>query len=188
MVIEDDNRLRYRCLLAWEGLAATGTTFAYTHHVFNFDPRVANVSVYFPRPGVVRIIPLLSTGDGIPDRAFLRRLRNYIKQDNIKNLTDKIQVRPPRVMLFRIRAELVLYPGAGNNIVYANATRALEYFLNTNYKIGRDINRASIMAALHQSGVANVRLAEPQANIVVRENQLARCEDYQVNISIYETD
>ncbi len=187
LILEDDARLRLRILLAWEGLAATGTTWAYVWHVYNFSPRVANVSVYSPFPGVVRIVPLMDEGDGQPTRDFLRSLRRYIKRDDIKNLTDMIQVRPPRFINFEIRAELVLYPGAGQTVVHANAMEAIKYYLNTNYRVGRDINRSSIMAALHQSGVSNVRLAEPKYNIVVKKNQIARCENITVNASIYET-
>jgi phage-related baseplate assembly protein len=185
-IYESDSMMRLRILLAWEGLAATGTVGAYLKHVYDFSPAIAHASVYSPRPGYVRIVPLLNIGDGVPPRTFLRALRRRINDPYVKNLTDFIQVRPPRFVDFDIRAQLIVYPGAGGNVVLANARRAVDVYLASNYQIGRDINRASIMAALHQSGVSNVRLAEPNANIVIQKNQIARCKEVNIEVSIYE--
>jgi phage-related baseplate assembly protein len=183
---ESDAMMRLRILLAWEGLAATGTVGAYLKHVYEYSPAIAHASVYSPRPGYVRIVPLLNIGDGQPPRVFLRGLRRYITNPYIKNLTDFIQVRPPRFVDFDIRAQLIVYPGTGSDVVLANARKAINTYLAANYRIGRDINRSSIMAALHQSGVSNVRLADPNANIVIRSNQIARCKTVNIEVSLYE--
>ena len=65
-------------------------------------------------------------------------------------------------------------------VVYAVArgdldAAALDAWLLSTRRIGRDITRAGIIAALYQEGVQNVALTSPGADIAISHQQAGHC-------------
>ncbi|MCR2922956.1 baseplate assembly protein, partial [Escherichia coli] len=58
----------------------------------------------------------------------------------------------------------------------------LQAYINAQHRLGRDIRKSAIYAALHVEGVQRVELVAPVADIVLNETQASYCTAYSVNI------
>ena len=56
----------------------------------------------------------------------------------------------------------------------------LDAYLAGSFRLGRDITRSAIIAALAAEGVQDVELTSPAANVVCNRLQAARCTDIDV--------
>lgn len=61
------------------------------------------------------------------------------------------------------------------------AQNALQSWLTQQGKIGRDVARSAIMAALHVQGVQRVELQEPASDLVIDDTQSARCTSFAIS-------
>ncbi|MBP8813923.1 MAG: baseplate J/gp47 family protein [Laribacter sp.] len=173
-VMESDDRLRYRCQMAFEGLSVAGPSGAYVFHALSASPEVDDVAVLSPSPGVVRVIVLPTTdARSVPD--LLDAVAAYLSDDSRRPLTDCVQVDEAARVEFEIEARLHMYPGPSPIPVIEAARMALDRYLSESRKIGYDVTMSGIYAALHQPGVQRVELASPAGNIVIDEASSALC-------------
>ena len=64
-----------------------------------------------------------------------------------------------------------------------NAARArLQAYITAQHRLGRDIRKSAIYAALHVEGVQRVELTAPVADIVLDETQASWCSQYSVTV------
>ena len=103
----------------------------------------------------------------------MRAARQAVTADEVLPLGMEIGVRPPEMIDFRISARLVLYPGADERLVLAEARSKLDGHLRTVGRINYDVTRAGIIAALAVEGVQNVLLDSPVADVVCGHGQIA---------------
>lgn len=85
-------------------------------------------------------------------------------------------------MNYHINAVLYLYPGPESEPIRTAAEDALRSWISQQGKIGRDVARSAIMAALHVQGVQRVELPEPVSDIVIDDTQAARCESFTITV------
>ena len=81
---------------------------------------------------------------------------------------------------YRIEAVLYLYPGPEIELILAEARSSLSRYINTQRRLGRDIRRSAIHAALHVSLVQRVELIHPVKDVVVLDHQAANCTGFSV--------
>jgi len=62
------------------------------------------------------------------------------------------------------------------------AEAKLKTYITAQHRLGRDIRKSAIYAALHVEGVQRVELAQPVADIVLDETQASYCSDYAITI------
>ena len=62
------------------------------------------------------------------------------------------------------------------------AEARLGAYISAQRRLGRDIRKSAIYAALHVEGVQRVELAAPVADIVLDSTQASYCTDYQIVI------
>lgn len=62
----------------------------------------------------------------------------------------------------------------------AAAKASLQRYIASQTRLGRDIRRSAIFAALHVEGVQRVELASPQADVVLNKTQAASCTQWSV--------
>ena len=77
--------------------------------------------------------------------------------------------------LFTVRAVLEILPGPDATAVLARRSAALQTYLKACQVQRTDVTRAGITAALMESGVKDVRLELPAANVAAGQGQLAVC-------------
>lgn len=126
---------------------------------------------------------VLSTeGDGAPAAALLSLVDETIQPR--RPLTDHVLVEGAAILAFSVEAELTLYSGPDAGLVLQAAEEALEAYLDAHHRLGHDITRSGLFAALHQPGVQNVTITQPAADLVVAPDQVAYCASDALAVSI----
>lgn len=173
-VWESDERLRYRCQMALEGLSVAGSRGAYVFHALSASPLVADVAVDSPQPGTVRVTILPTDHQAVP-AALLDTVSAYLSADERRPLTDDVQVQGATLVDYTVSATLLVYPGPSPAPVLTAARAALDKYLASVSRIGYDVTLSGLYAALHQAGVQRVQLDAPTADVVINTTSAARC-------------
>lgn len=171
-VMESDEDLRRRVLLAPDSYSVAGPASAYVFHALSANADVLDASAISPRPGEVTVSILSRMGDGTAPPALLAAVRALLAGDEVRPLTDRVMVQSAELVAFDVMAQLTLYPGPDAQLILATATTALEQLLATNRRLGRNISRSAMVAALHVGGVQNVNLVEPVADLLIEQTQV----------------
>jgi phage-related baseplate assembly protein len=168
---ESDADFRRRMVLAPEGFSVAGPAGAYIFHALSADSDVRDASIESPAPGQVVVTILSRSGDGTADPGLLATVFDKLNADTVRPLTDLLTVQSATIVPFAIEADIFFLNGPDQSLVTAQAQARLDDFLGATLRLGRDVNRAGIIAALHAEGVQNVILTEPAADIVITRAQ-----------------
>lgn len=182
-VMESDEDLRRRVLLAPDSYSVAGPASAYVFHALSADGDVLDASAISPRPGEVTVSILSRMGDGTASPELLAAVRDLLAGDEVRPLTDRVTVQSAELVAFDVIAQLTLYPGPDAQLILATATTALEQLLATNRRLGRNISRSAMVAALHVGGVQNVNLVEPVADLLIEQTQVPAAATIDVTIA-----
>lgn len=194
-VYESDTDFRVRVQLAFEGLSTAGPSGSYIFHGLSADGDVADIGVEAvefhmsgstvvidndahlasPEPGNVAISVLSRTGDGTAGAGLIAAVAAAINNERVRPLTDRVVIRSAAIVDYAVTATLYFYDGPSSATVLAAADAALDAYIASQRKIGYDITRSGIFAALHQPGVQNVTLASPAADVVIASYQAGHC-------------
>ena len=174
-VLESDDDLRRRMVLAPEGFSVAGPEGAYIYHALSASSDVLDASATSPSPGEVVVSVLSRTGDGTAPAGTLAAVTAKLTDQGIRPLTDHVTVQSAAIVNFAIVATLYFFSGPDRSVVLATARAQLDDYLATSRKLGRDITRAGIIAALHPEGVQNVVLTSPAADVVLTRQQAQHC-------------
>lgn len=182
-VYESDAELRMRVLLSLEGYTTAGSIGSYTFHALSADGDCKDVGVASLTPGHVTVAVLSRTGDGTAPQATLDAVTSALNAETVRPLCDTVAVESAQIVTYSILATLTVYPGTSQQQALAAATAAIAAYTEDMHRLGRDITRSGIFAALHQPGVHNVTLTTPAADIVVQWNQAPFCTATNVTVS-----
>ncbi|MEL6477619.1 MAG: baseplate J/gp47 family protein [Pseudomonadota bacterium] len=172
-VLEDDTALRRRVQLALEAATAAGTAGRYLFYSLSADGRVADAAITSPLPGDVLATVLSTEGDGTPDAALLQTVETALTDPEIRQLNDTILVAAATIIPFAIEATLFFKRGAAAEVAFNTATANLDRLLAEPARMGRDVRRSEIHAALHIEGVSRVDLIQPAADVVIAPTEAA---------------
>lgn len=173
---ESDEDLRTRVLLAPEALSVAGPEGAYIFHARSADPDVLDASASSPLPGAVLVTILSRTGTGAASPALVATVAAYLSAETRRPLTDNLTVQSAAIVDFVVTATVFTFAGPDSAVVLAASRARLDDYLARSRRLGRDITRASLIAALGGvEGVQNVILAAPAADLVLNRTQSARC-------------
>jgi phage-related baseplate assembly protein len=170
-VLEDDEDLRRRVVLAPEGFTVAGPEGAYIFHALSADADVLDASVASPTPGQVVVTVLSRLGDGSASAELLQAVTTAVSGDTVRPLTDQVVVQSATIVNYAIAAEIFTYEGPDSAVVVAQAQNNCAAYALAQRKLGRDITRSGLYAALHIGGVQRVVLTEPAADVVVARDQ-----------------
>lgn len=182
-VMESDEDLRRRVLLAPDSYSVAGPASAYVYHALSSSADVLDASATSPAPGEVVVSVLARTGTGAADAALLAAVEAVVGSDEVRPLTDEVTVQSAEIVEFDISAELTLYAGPDADIILAAANEALDSLLARQRRIGRDITRSAIFSALHAAGVQNVVLSAPAADVVIGNTEAAHLVNRSVTVT-----
>lgn len=173
--MEDDERLRDRIRLAPESFTVAGSSGAYEARVLAVSADIQAVTVTTPSPGVVDIRFVL-TGGELPDEAMCEVVREALHAEDVRPLTDLVQVGAPDVVEYAVTGRWYLRRSDAALLTSVTATveRALEeYRLWQRSQPGRDINPTRLISLLEQAGAKRVELDSP-AFTPLSATQIAR--------------
>lgn len=126
-------------------------------------------------PGTVNLTVLSREGDGAAPADLLEAVSDYCSDQTRRPLTDHVVVQTAEIIPFEIVASITTFAGPDSSIVLANAQAAAQAYVDTSFRLGRDITRAGLFAAINGPGVQNTILTSPAADIVVDRTQAAQC-------------
>ncbi|WP_455863791.1 baseplate assembly protein [Pantoea agglomerans] len=181
-VMESDDDYRVRIASAFEGLSVAGPSGAYEYHAKSADGRVADASAISPSPACVTITVLAREGNGQAAADLLAVVDAALNDEDVRPVSDRVTVQSAEIIEYSIDATLYLYPGPEAEPIRAASEAKLAAFISAQARLGRDIRKSALYAALHVEGVQRVELAAPVADVVLDKTQAAYCTGYSITI------
>ncbi|MDD0985334.1 baseplate J/gp47 family protein [Pseudomonas shahriarae] len=182
-VLEDYESLRERIQMAMEGLSTAGPRNAYIFHARSADGRVADASAISPAPAevVVTVQSALGNGTAAPD--LLTVVAAYLSDEDRRPVADRLTVQSAQVLPYTVVAVLYLNSsGPESEPVRAAAETRLAALVNARRRLGQEVNRSALDAALHIEGVKRVELPG-WADVVASLTQAPYCTAYKVTVA-----
>ncbi|MBA0216750.1 baseplate assembly protein [Pectobacterium brasiliense] len=181
-LMESDSDFRLRIQQSFEGLSVAGSVGAYQYHGRSADGRVADVSVISPSPASVTVSVLSREGNGSASPELVAIVATALNGEDVRPVADRVTVQSAAIVPYEIDATLYLYPGPEKEPVRAAAEQKLKAYVSAQHRLGRDIRRSAIYAALHVEGVQRVELTTPAADIVLTDAQASYCSGYRLGV------
>lgn len=163
-------------------MSVAGPTGAYEFHAMSADGRVADSSAISPAPAEVIVAVLARQGDGTASDDLLQAVSLALNDEAVRPVGDRLTVVSADIVYYSVDAVLFVYPGPATEPILAAAKAQLATYINAQRRLGRDIRRSAIYAALHVQGVQRVELSQPLTDVVLDKTQAAYCTDYNVII------
>lgn len=183
-ITESDEALRQRTQLSLEAHTTAGSRGSYMFWALTASGSVRDAAIENMGNGEIRVTVLAQGGDGTPDAALLQTVASALDDETVRPLSDQVSVAAPTVLPFTVTAELTLYDGPEASMVLAAAQAELDLYLNARFRLGHDVTRSGLFAALHREGVQNVVLTDPAADLVIAANEVAYCAPEAVTLTI----
>lgn len=181
---EKDDALRERAQMAMEGLSTAGPRNAYILHARNASGLVSDASAISPEPAHVTVSVLSVTGDGTPDQALLDLVAVALNDEDVRPLGDRVTVQPAQILPFSITGTIYLGSlTAEAELIEAQAHQRLMKLVTQRHRLGLDVRRSALDAAMHVDGVRFVELPG-WVDIVPNETQAPWCTA--INLTVVE--
>lgn len=174
-VMESDTDFRRRMVLAPEGYSVAGPEGSYIFHALSADADILDASASSPSPGEVLVSILSREGSGAASAALVAKVDAYLSDVTRRPLTDLITVQSAAIINYDVVATLHTYRGPDADIVLDAARTRLAAYVADCHRLGRDVTRSGIFAALHVDGVQNVDLIRPAADLIVSRQAAPYC-------------
>lgn len=179
---ETDTALRQRVQLAPHSFSVAGPELAYVYWARSADPDVADATAISPTPGQVVVTVLSASGDGVPASGVVDAVTELLTGP-VRPLTDEVIVQPATLVPFAIEAQLTVFAGPDQALLLQTALDSLNAHLAAARKLGRDVTRSALIAALHVANVQKVELLSPVADIAIDPSEIASVTDIDVTIA-----
>ena len=170
---ETDEGLRLRTRQRIIGFANAGGAAHYRYWALSASPEVADVEVDSPEPGRVRISVLAKGEEQTVSNAVLDAVRAVVLRDDIRVLTDTVEVVPAELIPVTVTARIWLYPDTPMAAFDAIEARFKEAFAAQS-GLGWDLTPSWVIGELHRPGVHKVELHSPTTDIRANANQAVR--------------
>lgn len=161
--LETDDSLysRYREALATYSTA--GPEGAYRFYAKSASADITDVKAISPAPGTVEIRVLLKGGE-LPEEEILQKIAKALSSDEIRPLTDKLEVKAPEKTDYQI--DLTYFTLKDDIVGVAELQKAVEEAVEKyknwqSEKMGRDINPSMLNKFLMEAGVKRVEIRKP---------------------------
>ena len=182
-VMEDYESLRERIQMAMEGLSTAGPRNAYIFHARSADGRVADASAISPAPAEVVVTVQSAQGNGTAAADLLAVVAAYLSDEDRRPVADRLTVQSAQELPYTVEAVLYLNSsGPESEPVRAAAETRLAALVNARRRLGQEVNRSALDAALHIEGVKRVELPG-WADVVASLTQAPYCTDYRVTVA-----
>lgn len=179
---ESDTALRQRVQLAPHSFSVAGPELAYVYWARTADADVADATAVSPTPGQVVVTVLSASGSGVPGSGVLDAVTEVLTGP-VRPLTDEVIVQPATLVPFAIEAQLTVFAGPDQGLLLQTALDSLNAHLAAARKLGRDVTRSSLIAALHVANVQKVELLSPVADLDIDPSEIASVSDIDVTIA-----
>ena len=170
---ETDEALRRRIRARIMGWSTAGASAHYRYWALSASSDIADVTVSSPEPGLVRIAVLPQGHDPEVPESLLDAVRAVVLREDVRVLTDTVEVVPMTLIPVSISAQIWLFPDT-DMAVFEALEPGLMAAVEREALLGWDLTRSWIISQLHQPGVQRVVLDSPASEVVVAPNEAAR--------------
>lgn len=180
--LESDENLAERIFLAPASWSTAGPDDAYKYWVRTFNPAVSDVMVGSDIPGEVDIFFILQDGC-LPEDTMIAELEEYLKNEEIRPLTDQVIVRAPEIQEYKI--DFTYYINRSDrsraSAINEQVQEAVQSYISwQREKIGRDINPDQLRKMLLLAGAKRLEIREPQFSAIAQESIALPTEEVKV--------
>jgi phage-related baseplate assembly protein len=148
---------------------------------------IVDCAVRSPEPGQVVLYPLTETG--LPSAEIKALVLAAASAEDARPICDQVSVEDPLNIPFTVNAALTIRAGFDAAAVRAAAEASLMAHLDAmRLRLGADIVRTQIIAALHVEGVHRVDLVAPNADTDVPEHGWSHADSVTVTAGGYAND
>lgn len=162
---ESDDSFRKRVKAKIVGWSTGGSKEHYRYSALSADSRVKDALVESLIPGSVQI-SILST-NGVPPEELLEVVRKKVTQDDVRVLTDTVEVVSCKIIPINIYAKITTVP---QDIIETAKKQFIEKFEESK-GLGWNVTRSWIIANLFVEGIENIEVIQPGKDIVVKGNE-----------------
>lgn len=141
-----------------------------------------NANLSKPAPGDVVVTVLSNEGNGAASESVLSEVKAHLEMDDVRPLTDRVNVVSADIIEFNLEATLYFYPGMNAAEIIQGAKASVNHFFTERAKLGHDISISALHAALHIAGVQRAEIHLPTQDILINQYQAAHC----LNVSIHD--
>lgn len=174
-VMENDDSLRERTQMAWEGLSTAGPRNSYIFHARSADGQVADATAESPAPAEAMITVQSMLGDGTASPTLLAVVKTYLSDDDRRPVADRLTVQGAEIINYQVKATLyMLSNGPENELALTAAQASLRAFVHQRRRLGLEVSESVVHARLHVEGVRKVVLQD-WADIVATPYQAPFC-------------
>ena len=146
---ESDDEFKARIRVSLADKSTAGSAFAYKSYALKADKRIQDVNVLSPSAGVVDVVYYSTKADDV----MQERIETALDAEDVRPLTDKVQVKKANEIHFSIKAHLIMNMA----LAYIDAiNNAKQRF--SSLKIGQSVTVAQMIDALMVDGVVDVEL------------------------------
>lgn len=178
---ETDRQFKERILRSFDGFSTAGSEQSYEYHAYSVSADIHDVHAFSPEKGVVTVA--IASNQRVIDEPLRQRVATHLSADKIRPLTDTVRVVVAEQIRPRIVATLELY-----NVDESDATvqNAIHNFTSVIYQIGTDLPLSQMIAFLHVPNVYRVRLSQPTADVICRDDQVLAFSPDQFELTVEE--
>lgn len=182
-VMESDDALRERTQMAMEGLSTAGPRNAYIFHARSADGRVADATADSPTPAEAVVTVQSALGNGTASQELLDIVAAYLSDEDRRPVADRLTVQSAAVLNYTVTAVLHLTTvGPEAEPIRAAAEARLVALISKRRRLGMEVNRSALDAALHIEGVKRVELTG-WVDVVATLQQAPYCTAYSVTVA-----
>lgn len=151
---EEDEDFIERIYYAPSGYSTAGPSDAYISKVSEYSPAIGSVVVTSPSACVVNVYILMADGS-LPTLAILSEVEDYLSADDIRPLTDQVNVLAPSTVTFNI--DVTYYINTSDSAQATTIQQDIETAIDEYIEwqtgnIGTDINPSELNRAIIDAG------------------------------------
>ena len=177
---EADESYRRRMLLAYDSWSTAGSQNSYIYHALGVSSAVRDATAVNQSAGHVLVTVLADEGDGTAPQSLLNDVLSAVNAEWVRPLTDHVEVQSAHILPYQVRGEIVLRDGPSPDVVLAEAIAAVDAYTRARHKLGVNVIRGALEAALYVEGVESATLIEPAMSFICNPEQAAYCTHVQV--------
>lgn len=188
-VMESDDDLRYRYILAMDSLSVAGPSSSYKFFAHSADGRVGDVSVVSPpeTPYLLNIYILQNDSEtGAASDELINLVQATLSDETVRPCCDRPTVHSVAIVTYSITATLYVAQTAKNSTLLQQASENLNEYVKEQRRIGRSIRLSALYSVLHIAGVEHVEITQPAQDIILDQSKAGHCTDIRIQLEAYE--
>jgi phage-related baseplate assembly protein len=164
---ESDDAFRLRIKAKIAAFSNAGSKEHYRFHALSSSPHVKDALASSPEHGLVKISILSDSEDGQASGELLEIVRDYINRDDIKMLTDTVQIVGCNIIPLDVIVEIA----ASNSFALQSIRDNFIKKFNASKALGWSPSISWIIANLFTDDVTHIKVVQPITDVVIASDE-----------------